>query len=531
MAYREHGMWEVLDVLRRAHRGEGVKRIVRATGRSRNTVRRYLRVARSLGWNAEGPTADERLAARVLARCRPGPPDASPGRTEARLAKHRDTLESWLRPESEDGSGLTLTKCQERLRQQGVDVPYSSLHRFAVQRCAFGARQGTVRMPEVAPGELAEVDFGRLGLIPAEAIGTGRRVVHALVVTLVHSRHQYVHLTHSQRLEDVIEGLEAAWEFFGGVAARVVLDNLKAAVTKADRYEPRIQRTVEEYAQHRGFVIDPAPVRQPTGKPHVERQVQYVRESFFRGESFRDLDDAQARAKVWCLEVAGRRVHGTTRKPPLEVFEQVEKAALKPLEGERFDTPRWAQVKVHPDHHVRFGNALYSVPTKYLRQPVDVRGDRSLVRIYHRGDLIKTHPTKAAGERSTDYDDYPTDKQAYARRDPDRMVRRARQRGEHLGRFMSRLLSGDFPWSYLRQAQKLMRLADKYGEETVDAACRRALAFDLINVRRVETIVLQGLEQGAGPSPNAPPAQGQLRFLRPNHSFSRPQPQEEPDGD
>ena len=143
----------------------------------------------------------------------------------------------------------------------------------------------------------------------------------------------------------------------------------------------------------------------------------------------------------------------------------------------------------------------------------------------------KTHPTKAAGERSTDYDDYPTDKQAYAHRDPDRMVRRARQRGEHLGRFMSRLLSGDFPWSHLRQAQKLMRLADKYGEETVDAACRRALAFDLMNVRPVETIVLQGLEQGAGPSPNAPVQQGQLRFLRPNHSFSRPQPQEETHGD
>jgi transposase len=103
------------------------------------------------------------------------------------------------------------------------------------------------------------------------------------------SRHQYVHVTFSQTVAAVIHGLEDAWVFFGGVVRRVVLDNLRAAITKADRYDPIFQRTMEEYARHRGFVLDPAPVRMPTGKPHVERGVPYVRENFFRGETWRDL--------------------------------------------------------------------------------------------------------------------------------------------------------------------------------------------------------------------------------------------------
>ncbi len=94
-------------------------------------------------------------------------------------------------------------------------------------------------------------------------------MAHALVVTLVYSRHQYVHVTRSQRLGDVIDGLEDAWAFFGGVPVRVVLDNLKAAITKADRYDPIFQRVFAEYAQVRGFVIDAAVPRHPTGKGYA----------------------------------------------------------------------------------------------------------------------------------------------------------------------------------------------------------------------------------------------------------------------
>jgi len=530
MAYVEHGMWEVLEVLRRAHRGEGRNSIARSTGRTRKTVRRYLSKAAELGWAPGESEPDEGLATRVLTRCRPGSSEVAPGEAGAKLLAHLDTIRGWLHPPNPSERPLTLRKIQELLGRQGVHVSYSALYRFAVRHGETGRGRTTVRMADTAPGEVVEVDFGKLGYVPCDLFGR-LRLLHALVVTLVFSRHQYVYLTHSQTLQDLIEGLEDAWAFFGGVTARVVVDNLRAAIRKADRYDPIFNRTFEDYAQFRGFVIDPAPVRQATGKPHVERQVPYVRENFFRGESFVSRDDAQARAILWVKDRAGMRIHGTTRKRPVEQFDLFERAALRALAGERYDPPAWAVVKAHPDHHVRFGNALYSVPTAYLRRQVTVRADRRLVRLYVNGALIKTHAVQEPGGKSTDYADYPKEKSAYAMRSADYMIGQATQRGEHLGSFMSRLLEGTFPWAKLRQAQMLLRLTDKYGTGAVESACWRALSFDLINVHRLEQIVLRGFDAGPDPSPTRSIGnviQQPLRFLREEGSFThQPAPVEE----
>ena len=528
MAYREHGMWEVLDVLKRHHRGESQRRIAVATGRGRKTIRAYIREAKKLGWSKEVPPDDE-LASRVAQRRQPGPSSSEASASEKALRAHHDRIQQWVEgPEGE--RGLKLTKVHELLTREGVDVSYSSVYRYAVEQFGLARSRLTLRRAEVSPGELAEVDFGQLGKI-YDPESDRKRLVWALLVTLGFSRHQYVHVNFSQKLDVVIDGLEEAWEFFGGVPERVVVDNMKTAVVKADRYEPSFQRTMEQYAELRGFVIDPAVVRQPKGKPIVERGVPYVRESFFRGEQWLDLAHVQREARRWCLEVAGRRIHGTTQKRPLVVFEEVELACLRPVNGPRFDTPQWAEPSVHDDHHVKFLKALYSVPTVYVGKQVTVRGDKALVRICYKGELIKTHPRKPAGGRATDYTDYPPDLEAYARRDPERMVRQAKKLGNNIGRFMSLLLSGVFPWAKLRQAQKLMRLADKYGHARVETACQRALGFDLINVQRVERI----LKNAVAPSDD-PPQTGELvsmplRFLRPNESFSHePKRKENPDG-
>jgi hypothetical protein len=375
----------------------------------------------------------------------------------------------------------------------------------------------------VAPGELAEVDFGRLGLVHDPETGK-RRVLHALIVTLVHSRHQYVAVSHGQTAADLIAGLEDAFAFFGGVPARVVLDNLKAAVTRPDRYDPAFGRTFSEYAAYRGFVIDAAVVRHPKGKPHVERQVQYVRERFFRGEQWIDRDHVQREAVRWCRDVAGQRVHGTTKKIPLAVFEAVERPALRALDRPRFDPPVWKPCKVHPDHHIQFEKALYSVPTRHVGKSVWVRGDTSLVRVFVEGLCVKTHKRMKQGERSTDYADYPPERAAYAMRDPQALIRTARRRGEHLGRFTEQLLAGDFPWSRLRQGQKLLRLAERYGHDRVDAACRRALAFGMHNVKRVEAIVLHGLDHIETPALQGALVPLPARFLRPTGHFNHHPP-------
>ncbi|MFQ5944621.1 MAG: hypothetical protein ACE5JF_13820, partial [Anaerolineales bacterium] len=167
--------------------------------------------------------------------------------------------------------------------------------------------------------------------------------------------------------------------------------------------------------------------------------------------------------------------------------------------------------------------ALYSVPTRYIGKTVWVRADSTLVRIYVAGKAVKTHQRKPPGGRSTDYSDYPQELAPYARRDPDRMIREAQKHGTHLGHFMAALLAGSFPWAKLRQAQRLQRLGKKYGSRRVDQACRRALAFELINVKRVEQIIRNDLDQFDLPNQSRGATQVihfPLRFERPAHSFS-----------
>ena len=150
---------------------------------------------------------------------------------------------------------------------------------------------------------------------------------------------------------------------------------------------------------------------------------------------------------------------------------------------------------------------------------VTVRGDSKLVRIYVQGELIKTRPRLAPGGRDLQHEDYPAEKAPYAMRDPDRMIAEAKSHGQDLGLFMERLLGGPFPWAKLRQAQKLIKLGEKYGWTRADLACRRALAFDVINVRRVKGII-----EGALPEPELTPdnvIQLSLRFLRPAGSFTK----------
>jgi len=523
MAYRELGVIEVREVLRRFCLGDGLRAMARGTGSDRKTVAKYVAAARAAGLRRGDPApTDEQIAAVLAAvRARPG---GRPTDLPTRLASHREQIATWL------AEGLRLTKIHRRLRAQGVAVPYSSLHRFAQAACGFGAPAVTVRVAEPPPGEAAEADFGVLGLWADPTLGRRRRV-YGLLVTLCFSRYAFLWIALRQDLAAVLEGLEAAWGVFGGVVRRLVVDNLKPVVTRPDRYAPHLTRVFLEYAQYRGFVVDPAVPAHATGKPKVERGIPYAREDFFRGEAFQDLADMQARALHWCRDIAGTRLHGTTRQVPRVVFETVEQPTLLPLAPEPFDRPTWAWAMVHPDHHIQFCRALYSVSTPYLGKRVEVRGDARLVRIYHRGELIKVHAPQPPGGRSTDYTDYPAERAPYAMRAPDACVRQAEQVGPAVGQFVRVLLSGTFPWARLRQAQKLLRLAERYGADRVNAACARALAFELLDVRRVETILRTALEREPGPTERGAVRPLPARFARPPESFAHSLTTQEEDAD
>jgi len=520
MTYRELTMIDVREVLRRWSAGQSNRQIARETGTDRDTVGRYINAAKEAGLvPAESHTPSDELVHQVARRVQAR---SLPERSQewSSVAAHKDRIAQWL----EGKRPLRLSKIHTLLvRDHGLDASYDTLRRFARHELGWHKKEPTVRVDDPPPGQEAQVDFGKMGLL--YDADTGRtRVLWVLIVTLSFSRYQFVWPTFVQTTEAVCEGLERAWRFFGAMIRTIVPDNMKAIIKDPDALHPVLAAAFLDYAQARGIFVDPARVRSPKDKPRVENQVPYVRESWFDGETFTDLEDSRKRAEHWCREVAGKRVHGTTRRVPCELFESMEKAAMLPAPTESFDVPRWIDdAKVHPDHHIQVARALYSVPTLYLHKRVRVRVDKTTVRIYFGTELVKMHPRQAPGGRSTDVNDYPTGKAAYAMRSVDAVLAKSREKGSHIGAYVERLLAGPLPWTRMRQTYALLRLCDKYGDGRVEAVCQSALAFDVVDVGRVSRMVKAAAKPSASPSQTVRPSNlVQLplpRFARPEQHF------------
>jgi transposase len=513
MAFREVRVFEVREVLRLWLAGEGIRATERLVGFDRKTVRRYVDAAVGLGLVRDG--GDDQLSdvfiGLVVEAVRPHRTDGH-GEAWRRCQANHDVIAGWV------ADDLTGVKIAELLARRGVEVPGRTVQRYVAE--VLGRTRGrglTVRVADGEPGDELQVDFGRMGLVFDPAAGRDR-VVWALIFTACFSRHCFVWLTHRQTTDAVIAGCEAAWAFFGGVFKTLIPDNMSAIVDGADPLEPRLNQAFVEYAQARGFVIDPARVRSPQDKPRVERQVQFVRGSFFVGESFIDLADAQRRAETWCRQRAGLRVHGTTQQRPAEVFTAEEAPRLLPAPPEVYDVPIYATAKVHRDHHIEVARSLYSIPGALIGARVEVRADRSLVRIFHRGQLIKVHPRQEPGHRSTDPDDLPAAKTVYAMRDLDKLHRMAAEHGPNIGAYASALLDIPLPWTKMRQVYALLGLVKKWGVERVDTACASALAHEQVNVGLIGRMLERGTEQAPTSQPSLPGVVVAGRFARaPGH--------------
>ena len=426
------------------------------------------------------------------------------------LLAEEQRITAWVK------EGLTVTKIGILLERSGTVVLPRTLARFAVERCGAGRRTVTVRIDDPPAGTELQVDFGRLGLV---ADGDKKRVCQGLIFTACFSRHQFVWPTFRQSTEELIRGFEAAWGFFGGVFPVVIPDNMKAIVIEAENTAPRFNDVFLEYAQSRGFVIDAARVRTPTDKPRVERVVHYVRNNFFAGETFIDLNDCRARGETWCTTTAGMRIHGTTQCRPLEAFRTEELPLLLPAPGTPFDTPVWTEPKVHRDCHVEVDKALYSAPHTLVGRHVRARRDATCVKLYLHGELVKVHPRKAPGGRSTDPADFPPGKDVYARRDVDSLRRQAASHGPSIGIYATAILDTPLPWTKMRQVYRLLGLARKWGSARVDAACARALEAEAVDVNLVARMLERAREDvPVDDRPDTVVVQG--RFARDPSEFS-----------
>lgn len=508
MAFREVRVFEVREVLRLWLAGESLRGIERRASLDRKSVRRYIAAAEAAGLvrgDGEGRLTDE-LIGQVVEVVRPHRSDGH-GQAWRVLGEHHDQIQAWV------SADLTAVKMHDLLHRRGVAVPLRTLQRYVLEVCGRSRGQGvTVRVADGQPGDECQVDFGRMGLISDP--GTGRhRVTHALIFTACYSRHCFVWLTHRQTTEAVIEGFEAAWAFFGGVFRTVIPDNAEAIVDDADSLEPRFNQAFVEYAQARGFMIDPTRVRHPKDKPRVERAVPYVRRSMFAGEVFVDLAHARRHALCWCATTAGQRVHGTTQARPVEVFTAEEQPLLLAAPAIPYDLPHYGLAKVHRDHHIEVARALYSLPRRFIGQRVEVRADRHLVRVFHRGQLVKVHPRQAPGGRSTDPEDLPAEKSAYALRDLTRLQAMAASHGEAIGAYATALFDVPLPWTRMRSVYALLGLVKKWGPERVEAACAIALHHEALSVRLIGRMLEQGRE-AAPAQPTLPGSVITARFAR-----------------
>jgi transposase len=514
LAFREVRVFEVREVLRLWLRGEGIRAIERLGGVDRKTARRYVDAAVGLGLARDGGEAqlDDGVLGSILEAVRPHRLDGH-GEAWRTLAANDAQIKAWL------DEGLTAVKVHELLVRRGVAVPKRTVQRYAAEVCGHSrGRAVTVRVADGEPGDELQVDFGRMGLVFDPAAGRAR-VCQALIFTACYSRHCFVWPTFEQTTAATIEGCEAAWAFFAGVFRTVIPDNMSAIVDKANPLEPRLNQAFVEYAQARGFAIDPARVRSPQDKPRVERAVHYVKGSFFAGETFIDLGDARRRAEAWSATTAGLRVHGTIQCRPAELFAVEEAPRLLPAPADVYDLPIYARPKVHRDHHIEVAKALYSIPGNLIGSYVDVRADRQLVRVFFRGSLVKTHPRQPPGRRSTDPDDLPAEKTVYAMRDLDALRRLAAREGPAIGVYATALLDSPLPWTKMRQVYALLGLVKKWGPERVDTACARAAEAEAFNVGLIGRM----LERATESEPTPVPVQGTLlpgRFARPAADFA-----------
>lgn len=459
---------DVKEILVHWDCGAGVSAIARTLDYSRPTVRKYIAAAQRVGLvrgsRRHSEAEWEQLAQAVLvlvAQQRPmGAVTSDVAAFHAYLAEHVSTVHL---------SVLHQRLCDEH----GLQASWGTFYRYCQRQWPARMQRSprvTVRLDDPPPGTEAQVDFFYVARWFDPDTQRMRRL-HAFLMTLSASRHQFLYPVLAEDSATWLDAHVAAFAFFGGVPQRLVPDNLTAGIIKADRYDPRLHRAYGELTRYYGCLVDPARVAHPQDKPRVERNVTYARDSFFRGRQFATLAQMRDAARHWAVDVAGQRVHGTTRQQPLVAFREHEQAALLPLPPAPWQAVQWTAARVHADCHLQVARVRYSVPYAYVGQHLDVRVSNHTVEIYTGATLVATH-LRATHGRVTCVDHYPPGAQAYLRATPDVCRQRAAAIGPATAEVVDTLLALPLR-SRLREAQAVVRLVDTYAER-VEVACARA---------------------------------------------------------
>lgn len=472
MAFHEISIMDVWEVIRRWHSGQGIREITRALGYDRKTIRRHIRFAISKGISPERPLPPREEVVALLRDI-----EQSGGRTPDAQTTLLPFLDEIVALVNDKQFPLKPKIAFEVLCQRhdlSGRVSYSSYKRFLrVHDLALHPERTTCRIEMPAGSEL-QIDYAKVGLLQ-DSSSLSRRTLYAFIGTLSHSRMKYVELTFRQDQASFVYSHIRMFEFFGGVPSRIVPDNLKSGVISPDLYDPRLNRTYRDMAEHYGTFIDPARVVHPKDKGKVERDVQTARQAARKVIVLNPLAspaELNRLLRKWSLQEYGLRPHGTTGEKPFVVLSERERPALKPLPESPFELATWKQATVHPDQYIQFHGKAYSVPFAHRGKKVWIRATEHIVQIFLDDQMIKQHAITRE-YRHTDYHDFPENVRAVL--DTPSVQRSLLTRAESVGphfHAMIKALLEFHAYINLRSAMGLTREAERWPSTLVERAAR-----------------------------------------------------------
>jgi transposase len=499
MARRPISMRKAREILRLKHElGLTNRQIGASLHMSHVSVGKYLQRASQAGVGWPLPVTIDEGQMRELLRAVQRPPEAA-GRPLPPMAQLHQELR---RP------GVTLQLLWEEYRRE-------SPHGYAyTQFCEYYKRfriqlEPSLRQPYRA-GEKLFVDWAGQRILLYDPTNGQSRPAYLFVAVMGASNYTYAEAFENHQLPAWIEAHVHAWEFFGGVTTITVPDNEKTGVTHACRYEPDLNRTYQEVAEHYGTVVIPARAGEPKDKSKVENAVLNAERrilAVLRDRRFFSLGELNAAVRQ-ALEDLNERPFQKMPGCRRTLFEQLDRPALRPLPAARYELAGWQKAKVNIDYHVQVDWHLYSVPYRLIHQPVEVRLTPRTVEILHQGRRVALHPrSQQRGGFTTDPAHRPKSHQQHLEWTPGRLIHWADQDvGEHGGQVVRRILENNpHPEQGYRSCLGLMRLGRSYGKERLECACQRAVRLGACSYRSIKSILKTKLDLQPMPGATPPP--------------------------
>ena len=500
-------MRKVREVLRLKHAlGASERQIAVSVGVSRSTIGEYLRRAAVIGitWPVPEALDDAELERRLF--------------TPASFEEHPERpLADWNHVHKElKRRGVTLLLLWEEYRAEHADgYGYS---RFCDLYRGWRKTISPTMRQLHGPAEKLFVDFAGDTVTVFDA-GTGaQRRVQIFVAVLGASNYTYAQARWTQQLSDWIGAHVDALRTIGGVPKAIVCDNLKAGVTATCRYEPGINRTYQEFAEHYDTAILPTRPRKPRDKAKVEGAVLIVERyvlARLRNRRFFSLHELNVaiREIVADLNAKIMRKLGVSRD---ELFAQIDRPALKPLPNAPYQYAEWKRCRVAPDYHVEIADHYYSVPSRLIREEVEARITDTTVEILHKGTRVASHVRSSVRHRHTTTPEHmPSAHRRYAAWTPARMMREAGKIGPATIALVEAIMKAKpHPEQGFRACLGILRLARSYGSARLEAACRRGNDIGATSYGSIKSILQHGLDKAYAsetPAEEPPIRHGNIR--------------------